>query len=265
MNILHGKPSIQTNRELLDQFSDNDFAKPSRSTVPLLDYWLHGDGRAKNFLESVGLPPETDQATLCFEYPVASLDGKAKSSFTDLMILLPSTAVAVEAKWTEGKYPSVKKWIENGNRKRRRKVIAHWLNLIQPFAHRDLDVDDFENDKIVYQSIHRTASACSAAAGQRGKAVVVYQIFDAGRVPSNYQAMLKLLVEALQPKSELEFWIVMTPMEPTQSFKDRKESCGKDKAKNAGLIRSSLNEGGLFDYDGLRVERIGDVVLPAPK
>ena len=41
-----------------------------------------------------------------------------------------------------------------------------------------------------------------------------------------------------------------------QAFKDLRKTCGKDKAKDARRIRAALGEGGLFEYCGLRGERV---------
>lgn len=84
--------------------------KRTRSTVPLLDYWRDTDECLRQFGHAAGL--DLSAATeLHFEHSVAVRSGRGKPSFTDLMILSPESVVAVEAKYTEPRYASVRNWL----------------------------------------------------------------------------------------------------------------------------------------------------------
>src|SRR5690348_12928037 len=86
----------------INAYDLKEFASPTRSTIPLLS--LVKDGRAgfRKVLFECGLP---DPESLHFEFTVGPIGGRGKASHTDLMVQSGHQALAVEAKWTEPRYP----------------------------------------------------------------------------------------------------------------------------------------------------------------
>jgi hypothetical protein len=109
------------------------------------------------FLDAEKIDSETAQ--MYFEYPVNQYTGKGKASFTDLMIIDSSKSIAIEAKNTESKYETVKKWL--GNSVNKRNVLIGWLGLIN--SKLTLSITSEDISEVPYQMIHRLASACSVA------------------------------------------------------------------------------------------------------
>jgi hypothetical protein len=148
--------------DLLPLYGPDEFASPTRSTVPLLSFLKHGGPLLQDLLaETVG---GSDPAGIHVEYTVDPPKGQGKASQTDAMLLRNEHACALEAKWTEPPYSDVRTWIAEGkNRENREAVLSGWLSLLQDFTGRALKVEDF--GQTTYQMVHRAASAC--AAGRR--------------------------------------------------------------------------------------------------
>jgi hypothetical protein len=80
------------------------------------------------------------------------------------MVITDALAIAIEAKWTEPHdKQTIAKRIARGESDGGdpNKTIKGWLDRIQLFAAHALRVDDFMD--VIYQNIHRTASACTVA------------------------------------------------------------------------------------------------------
>jgi hypothetical protein len=106
-----------------------EFAKVTRSTVPLLAWWA--DSRRVEKLRK--LLHFGDRLEECFEYPVAAscpkctVKGKGKSSFTDVMMQTVAETVAIEAKYTEKLYPTIKRWAGSPVEGNKQLVLDHWM------------------------------------------------------------------------------------------------------------------------------------------
>jgi hypothetical protein len=130
-------------------------SSPFRSTVPLLSV-LKYDQDA--LLDQVTLMLGGAAEALHLEFTVAPPKGRGKASHTDAMVFTKRRALAIEAKWTEPRYPDVASWLAQGG-ENRAAVVAGWLSLLgQPFGKvlEARDVMDFP-----YQLVHRAASACA--------------------------------------------------------------------------------------------------------
>ena len=103
---------------LLDRYPDEEFNSPTRSTIPLLEYWRSPEQRIRELNSALGLPVPP-RVQLNFEHTVCPPRGRGNPSHTDLMaISLPDLAIAIEAKWTEQRYQIVGKWLrDSANRK----------------------------------------------------------------------------------------------------------------------------------------------------
>lgn len=93
---------------LLENYDHEEFDSPRRSTIPLLVFWQNPIPRLEQFSELLGFALNS-QAEFVFEYQVSPIRGKGKPSHTDLMIITGDVAIAIEAKWTEPRYPTVRK------------------------------------------------------------------------------------------------------------------------------------------------------------
>jgi len=186
--------------QIVDSYPDKEFASPSRSTVALLS-WLKDSGRVEATLNRCGLVRPEEYH---FEYTASPLykkqdeHGRGKSSCTDLMVVGAGGVLAIEAKWREPKYPTVGKWLDdpNGDKLNRLKVLKGWINRL---VLEDADIDLTRYSEIVYQLLHRAASAVKAAGSDKtpGMAMIVFSLEgDAGQDINEYKEQLLKLKKA---------------------------------------------------------------------
>lgn len=95
---------------LVASYTSKELASPKRSTVPLLVYWANPEDRLRDLCANLGCNP-SGPLEFHFEFPVPVQHGVGKPSFTDLKILSPTFAIAIEAKYTEPAYQTVKEWL----------------------------------------------------------------------------------------------------------------------------------------------------------
>jgi len=125
---------------------------------------------------------------------------------TDVMVLADGQAIAIEAKHTEPKYDTIGAWLKKGrDRENRAKVLNHWRHLIEAVT--DTRVDQTNFGSVVYQTLHRTASAC-AATPQGGVAHVMYLAFVEPGSNIDYAKDLWLAATVLDPGQRMEFTLV---------------------------------------------------------
>jgi len=136
-------------------------------------------------------------SALHLEYTAKSPMGKGKASHTDLMVRETRRTLAIEAKWTEPQYETVAKWrIKGKSPENKDRVLKGWLQLIQPFVSRKLDLDDFSG--IVYQTVHRAASACYES--EKPNLAYLHFVTDPSRegaTATQYKSDLELLRELM--------------------------------------------------------------------
>ncbi len=231
---------------LIRQLGDGTFARPTRSSIPVLAFWK----RAIAFEEvcrELQIDPH-GPTQICFEYPVPSADTRSKSSFTDVMCLTDDYAVAVEGKWTEPRYERVARWQTKGSAEHRKIVLQHWLACIEPFACDKPGVDAVS--QAIYQMVHRTASAC-VAAGSKRTACVVYQCFGESDEPKHrVESDLKLWKKIIRPSERLRFFVLDVRLKRTGRFQElntyNRACCGR--ADFANQLRDELVADSLFEF-----------------
>lgn len=180
----------------------------TRSTIPLMSWW-----RDK---ADVQLLPGADLANSIarFEYSVparcATCGGTGKPSMTDVMVHLEGQAIAIEAKYNEPKYESVDLWRSKGkDPKNRQCVLGHWCHLIEDFT--SARIDRAMLGSLVYQTVHRSASAC-AATPPGGAARVMYMVFGRDEHAGHkYEADLRVSATVLDPQRKVQFSILTIP------------------------------------------------------
>ena len=230
MKFHYGKPTEAMNfADLLQEIPDAEFQNLTRSTIPLLAF-LSDQSRVNKLLQILFKKPGiTDKPyQTSFEYPVSArclnCKSKGKASFTDVMIESltengrPSKdwLVAIEAKYTEKLYESVGEWLQKGNNTKsdnRKNVMQHWWNLLCTGDCRKPISTPEGIKEVVYQMLHRTASACSMKAEHT---LVVHLLFveegqtnvSISKINEYNQAIttLRNLIANLDKKPEL--WLI---------------------------------------------------------
>ncbi len=239
MNMIlnYGNDSVAGFNALLDRYSLNHFNSPKRSTVPLLAYWKEPE-RVLACLTRFGLHAP-DTLTLAFEYDVPVQEGKGPPSCTDLMILGQNLAVAVEAKYTEPVYETVKEWLRKDYSENKRAVLKGWLSLINQTTGSQLTHTDVMD--LAYQAIHRAASACFPLKGEPGVSrFMVYLLFtDAEAAPQKITRDLAVLRKLIPPDS-LRFACVTIRLEKKPAFTALEDRWTREKER---LLRDDVMEG----------------------
>jgi hypothetical protein len=208
LSFHYGSPTpLSSFDELLSAMPDQEF-RTSRSTVPLLAWWSGGPGEA--LLASLGIEdPAT--GTAAFEYPVSprcdSCKGRGKASFTDLMLETPRNAIAIEAKFRESLYETVGQWLGPPPNENRRLVLEHWLRCCIGSA---APVPDCE--RLVYQMVHRTASACHVAR-RTGKSPHVVHLLFSDQHADAYVTAVQQLATTVATALPVRFTVVYVATE----------------------------------------------------
>jgi hypothetical protein len=229
---------------LVAAYPAEEFASPTRSTVPLLAFWAQPESRFAELGTRLGLS-EFSSPEFCFEYPVPVQQGSGKPSFTDLMITAASTAIAIEGKYTEPPYEAVNVWLGKAppsNRKNREIVLAGWLQLIARAVGVTIGADAVTG--FPYQLIHRTASACHPNASQRW---VVYQLFSDERV-AYYRSHLGNLCHLLGRPAALRFGLLVTPPELTSDYMKLTTRWASGERDLSNEVRGGLLSGNFFKF-----------------
>ncbi len=254
---------------LVQKYGAGDFASPFRSTVPLLSLVEHDWPLFERILAGLGI---SRHATLHFEFKVDSRQAGGRASQTDAMVMTDSLALAIEAKWTEPRYPTVGERLKRlprlSTRGRtfskaeyqafQRNFVAGWLELLAPHACTTLALDAF--GRAVYQTVHRAASACGVA--KRPTLVYLHFVPALGSLAAGaatteqYAADLHHLHALLGHPSGFPFYVVELPLEPTVAF-DGVRDLPKRASGTERAVRKALVAVALFRFGDPRVIRIG--------
>lgn len=232
------------------------FQSPYRSAVPLLA--LFQDAIAwQALLDALGVAADSRSH---FEYCVPSPKPGANPSQTDLLITAGNGTWAVEAKWTEPRYEAVTARLarREADGSDPSVTVSGWLTPIQAFSPRRLELSECGN--VVYQTLHRAASACAVAAERATPAEMVYLHFHPSPLPSSatktqYLADLSHLREILGTESRLRLTLVEVLLAPTSAF-DRIKALDKRAKQSAAPVRKALCEERLFEFGVPEVMRV---------
>ena len=231
---LEGVP-LESVEALVAGLPDDALASPWRSTVPLIEYW-----RQQSSLEALWKSldvPAPSSAVLAFEHPTPVRAGTGKASFTDLMIISDSLAVAVEAKFTEPRYETVAEWLGPAPTDNRVKVLRGWLQYIHEATGRELSFDEVR--RLPYQVVHRTASVCAIARPARA---VVYQVYSTP-IPGYYEQDLGELFDLLAPAGKLSGWVHGCTVAPSPEYRALMEQWEQGKRALQAEVRDLLSTG----------------------
>lgn len=188
--------------DLVDAYREVDFDSPTRSTIPLLELWRSPKRRARELGEALAISPPA-QVQLDFEHLVWPPRGKGRPSHTDLMVISHEAALAIEAKWTEPRYPEVGERLPTT--KNGAEVLRGWCDLLE--LRGDGLVREADLYELPYQMVHRAASACHVEDVPRRW--LVYLVFEmTAHKRTEYIADLRQLRDALGPSSTLGIALV---------------------------------------------------------
>lgn len=256
--------------DLLDRYTDADLASPCRSTVPLLALLKEDWTVFATALAECGVIGELSVA---MERTVASKAPGDRPSFTDAMVTSPTRVLAIEAKWTEPRYPVVRKRLAQTtrnadallrarDRERNRAFITGWLDHMRPTATIPLELDDFQD--CVYQMVHRAASACGACESGRTPALA-YLHFSADSLPEcasghirvpPYLKDLTALHRLLGSPADFPFFLIDVPMHLTAAFREI-ATLRKGDPQTGRQVRLALRESELFRFGNPTVHSVG--------
>jgi hypothetical protein len=230
---------------LVASYTSKELASPKRSTVPLLAYWAHPEARLCDLCANLGCSP-SGPVEFHFEFPVPVQQGAGKPSFTDLMILSQTFAIAIEAKYTEPAYQTVKDWLGDPLRSNRIAVLDGWMKLIAKRTGVKLSTPELSS--YPYQLVHRMASACFPPAAQRW---VVYQLFSNKNLPY-YQGHLSAMHHLLRDQTKLSFGLLVSPLDASEEYRRLKNLWASGQRDLSAPIRYGLLSDSLFKFSGVQ-------------
>jgi len=251
MALYFGDQQVKDFPALLDRMPDDTLASPKRSTVPLLDYWRDADTRLRQLAQVLDVA-ELQLDDLHFEYSVPVQQGHGKASYTDLMVKSVAAAVAIEAKFTEPHYETVRAWLREPRSDNRIAVLLGWLGLIGKCVSRPIDMEDVLD--LPYQLIHRVASVCSVGVPRR---YVVYQVFGP-QADEYYSEQLSAMARLVTPSEKVHLSLMSCSFEPSQTFADLEARwIESGKRSLAHDVREALRLGPLLEFTETTTTTLG--------
>jgi hypothetical protein len=254
MRLTYGTRQLDSFSELVARIPDSQLEKLTCSTVPLMAWW-RDETNLQALREALRLPA-LSRGEACFEHTTAfscsncTSPGTGKVSCTDVMLDLGTDVVAIEAKHTERLYPTVAEWMGTPPSRNKEDVLRHWLSCcigadLEPAARADL----------VYQMVHRTASACALAATRNARPHVVHLLFGSEHAEEYQEASQRLTQRLLARSPQIRFAVLNVPTRATPAQRAFEELTPEDHRK---ALRTALVEGpALFEFGAPVV--VGDV------
>ncbi|MCB9925593.1 MAG: hypothetical protein H6822_25810 [Planctomycetaceae bacterium] len=252
MSIHVGNPSkFNSVKDAVREIPPSELNRPTISTVPMLSLMIHAEETFNGIVKKLGMD---SYEQLILEYTAGPFDGKGQASHTDVMLLNAEQSLAIEAKWTEGMYPKVSKWKNSGkDPKNREAVLRGWYSKLIDDPDSMLDQ---KYDQLIYQMIHRAASAASAAKNPN-MAYFLFRLGDEseGAKPQKMIDKLTNLWTAL--REPFPFHVVEIPMKESVGYRKIKD-LPKRKDSTAEKVSEVLqgNEA-IFDFLEPKLTTIG--------
>lgn len=196
---------------LFDRYPVKEFDSPTRSTIPLLEYWRSPEARLRELTAALGFPLPS-RVELNFEHTVNPPRGRGKASCTDLMVIGAEFVMAIEAKWTEPRYETVEDWLRDSDN--RAEVLRGWCDLLEQRGANPIRKGDLS--ELPYQMIHRAASACHPH-GVATSRWLIYMLFETTtKERDEYLLDLRRLRDVLGAKSTLGIALAECTIEPSE-------------------------------------------------
>lgn len=238
---------------LFDLYGLREFASPLRSTVPSVVFWSTPSVRIQQLCDALGWTAPTS-CQIDFEHQVSPFAGEGKPSHTDSMITWRASAVAVEAKFTEGRYETVGQWLGENPTVNKRDVLNGWVEKIASVTgHSPVPA---ELDSITYQALHRVASVCSKEAERRA---VLYLVFSyEGKGDGYYHDLLSRIRYGFCTDAHLRMGVVSVQVVPTVGYKSLIDEWTCTRQCDKGKLRTLLLTGQLVMFNNVRFQVIGE-------
>lgn len=227
----------------------SEFASPYRSTVPLLTFLKHEQIMLEEILETLGMP---NNSGLYIEYKVNPKKGKGNASHTDLMVISDDSTLAIEAKWTEPRYDIVSEWLKEGmNIQNRLNVLSGWIDLINKHFPTPFKYEQFNT--VVYQMLHRAASACETEKSPK----LAYLLFEPSPDPKTVEPTiiekdLRTFYSMLGNPLSFPFYLIKIELSCTAAFQ-KIEKLEKGTSDTAIKVKNALRNDRLFDFSDVRI------------
>lgn len=236
---------------LIDCYAEGEFDSPTRSTIPLIEYWRSPEERVLELSMALAAvaPP---WVRLDFEHTVTSPRGRGKASHTDVMMTSREWVMAIEAKWTEPRYEEVGDWL--GDSTNKAEVLRGWCDLLERRA--TGQIDERELYALPYQMVHRAASACHAA-GVEQNCWLIYLTFEVtAGLCEKYLTDLRDLHKVLEPRSSLGIALAECSICQLPAFDRLRTRWEHGERKLGKLVCASLQGGRLLNVSLDRVHHI---------
>lgn len=235
---------------LCSRFTGKRLQSPTRSTLPLLDLVHNSRDAWHGLLQRLGAPSD---GAIYFEFGVPSPKPGGNASQTDAVFLSDFTAWAVEAKWTEPRdNQTVTKRLSKpeSDGADPRGTVSGWLAHLQPFASQPLLLEEMSG--VIYQMLHRAASAAYIAAERKLDPALVYIHFvpspdQRAATTAHYVAELLSLRERLDASAKFPFSVVEMPITNTPLFETIRD-LDKHSPATSLQVKEALRSGPLFTF-----------------
>jgi hypothetical protein len=162
------------------------------------------------------------------------------------MILSSSFAVAIEAKYTEPAYETVKQWLARPGKENRQLVLEGWLSLIERAT--GVRLAAAQVPECPYQLIHRTASACFPQVKRRW---VIYQLFSKND-RGYYGQHLSDLHHLLGMQGTLSFGVLLSPLKGSAEYSKIEARWERGERDLSREVRAGLLSGTLFEFSDVQ-------------
>lgn len=234
-----------TYEKVLDSLSTTEVHSFKTSSIPLADFWKPDNAFYINqLLSKIGWTiQEFENANKIFEFPVKAqinnlLVKNSRPSMTDLMIryndgcVVSEKQIAIEGKFTEDLYETIEDWKKskyaNSNKE---DVLKAWYSYIKDYCDFAESSKDKINKNVVYQFLHRAASACYRTKNPFLVYQLFYDAFDNKSVEHQLNVAKKLISFAKSDlcfNNKIHFFIVFSPIlnmdEVSENFFEQKNT-----------------------------------------
>lgn len=250
MNLYFDRKPILDVNQSLELYNEKEFSSPTRSTILFLSLLKDDENLFIRIMSEIGLSGNPE---VHLEYKVYPTHEKKGASQTDAMVITEKDILAIEAKWTEPRYNSVKKWLHQGRYlNRRERVIKGWLTLLEEQCSKAFNVDEFLD--VPYQMVHRAASACSTDKTPKLAYLQFLPLID-NSSKSEIINDLTNLWHLLGYPDIFPFYYIEVDIETSQSYNLIKNLPKKSMSTRNEVI-ASLVKGNLFYFTLLSITRI---------
>lgn len=254
MSIHVGNPSeFSTVRAAVPDIPHSELNRPAVSTIPMLSFMVHAEAQFFDLIRELGMKQYDE---LILEYKAGPFGGKGQASHTDVMLLNKNQALAIEAKWTEGMYPTVSKWRDSGKvRKNRNEVLKGWFSKLVDNPE-SMVADEYGH--LIYQMVHRAASAASTGKQHPSMAYFLFRLGEKskGATPARIKKKLEVLWSVLP--EPFPCYVVELPMKATAEY--GKIADLKKRSDETAMRVSEVLQGekALFKFANPVITRIGE-------